>query len=370
MVDHIRGTLLPQGDVRDVFVVDGRVSFSTDERVRSLLDGCFLIPGLVDVHAHLGLRSPAGDDAPADVAVRASAGAHLRAGVLLIREPGSADGGSARFGPQEGLPRVITAGRFLAPPGGFVPTLALHVEPDELPETAAAEVSSGVRWVKIVGDFPAPGGQLRANYPPRVLAAATARVHLLGGRVAIHAMLPEVIEAAIEAGVDSIEHGGMVRREHLPAMAAAGVAWVPTLVAYEGMFNMHRALGATEEVLAPLRDAVAKLPGIVRDAAEAGVTVLAGTDAGIAPHGQILEEISRLRLAGLGPGPALGAASWTARSWLGLPEIEEGAPADLVAYRRNPLEHPEVLAEPALIMLDGRIVLLTVPETEAHPPSR
>lgn len=369
MADHIRGTLLPHGEVRDVFVVDGRIAFSTDEPVRSLLDGCYLIPGLVDAHAHLGLRSPAGDDAPAGAAARASAEAHLRAGVLLIREPGSPDPGSAGLGPHEGLPRTITAGRFLAPPGGFVPSLALRVEADELAEAAAREVASGVRWVKVVGDFPTPGGQPRANYPPRALATAAARVHLLGARIAIHATLPQVIEAAIDAGFDSIEHGVMIRREHVQAMAAAGVAWVPTLVAHEALLKMHRALGASEEGLAPLREAVNRLPDLVREAVGAGVTVLAGTDAGMAPHGLIREEIRRLRRAGLEPDRALGAASWAARSWLGLPGIEEGAPADLVAYRRNPLEHLDALAEPALIMLDGRIVLLALPDAEPTRPA-
>src|SRR5581483_9193879 len=97
-------------------------------------------------------------------------------------------------------------------------------------------------------------GQPRANYPPRALATAAARVHLLGARIAIHATLPQVIEAAIDAGFDSIEHG--------EAMAAAGVAWVPTLVAHEALLKMHRALGASEEGLAPLREAVNRLPDL------------------------------------------------------------------------------------------------------------
>src|SRR5581483_6584918 len=77
----------------------------------------------------------------------------------------------------------------------------------------------------------------------------------------------------------------------------AGVAWVPTLVAHEALLKMHRALGASEEGLAPLREAVNRLPDLVREAAGAGVTVLAGTDAGMAPHGLIREEIRRPRRA-------------------------------------------------------------------------
>ena len=60
--------------------------------------------------------------------------------------------------------------------------------------------------------------------------------------------------------------------------------------------------------------------------------------------------------AGLDAQTALGAASWTARAWLGLPGIEEGAPADLVAFREDPREDPRTLADPALILLDGQLI--------------
>jgi imidazolonepropionase-like amidohydrolase len=60
--------------------------------------------------------------------------------------------------------------------------------------------------------------------------------------------------------------------------------------------------------------------------------------------------------AGFDRGASLAAASWNARAWLGLPNIEEGAPADLVAFRDDPRAEPEALAEPALILLDGRRV--------------
>lgn len=60
--------------------------------------------------------------------------------------------------------------------------------------------------------------------------------------------------------------------------------------------------------------------------------------------------------AGLTPEAAIGAASWDARRFLGLPLIEEGAPADLVAFRSDPRERLDELAHPALIILDGTVV--------------
>ena len=97
-------------------------------------------------------------------------------------------------------------------------------------------------------------------------------------------------------------------------------------------------------------------PRILREAVDAGVTVLAGTDAGMGPHGAIRGEIELLLEAGLEPDVALGAASWVARAFLGLPGIEEGAPADLVAFDGDPLQDHAALAHPRLVLLDGVLV--------------
>jgi imidazolonepropionase-like amidohydrolase len=74
------------------------------------------------------------------------------------------------------------------------------------------------------------------------------------------------------------------------------------------------------------------------------------------PHGAIRGEIELLLGAGLDPEVALGAASWGARAFLGLPGIEEGGPADLVAFRGDPIQDAAVLAEPHLVLLDGVLV--------------
>jgi imidazolonepropionase-like amidohydrolase len=91
----------------------------------------------------------------------------------------------------------------------------------------------------------------------------------------------------------------------------------------------------------------------IAEAAQAGVPVLAGTDAGMGPHGMVRHEIQLLRETGLSPAVALGAGSWTARSFLGLPGIEEGAPADLTAYRDDPRDSLDALASPVAVVLDG-----------------
>ena len=101
---RIQGTLLPSGSSRDVFVVDGRITFEGVEDAETLLEEAVLIPGLVDVHAHLALASPAPDDSSPRQRAEASARAHLDAGVLLIREPGSPDHASNGIGPHVACP--------------------------------------------------------------------------------------------------------------------------------------------------------------------------------------------------------------------------------------------------------------------------
>jgi imidazolonepropionase-like amidohydrolase len=353
---RIRGTVLPDGDVREIFVVDGRITSNGVEDAETLLEDCVLIPGLVDVHAHLTMGSPSPPDAtPVERAVD-TASAHLEAGVLLIREPGSPEHGSRGLS-DVGLPRVITSGRFLAPPGHGVPGLELEVPADRLPEAAEAEFRTGGGWVKVIGDTFVPGPGITQTYPLDALLATAERIHGLGGRLAIHAMSAAAIADAIEAGFDSIEHGTFMEENQLVRLAAQGIAWTPTRSIDRLVRREVREMNWPTDAIADLDRGFDEQPAMVAAAVDAGVTLLAGTDAGAVPHGTIADEVSLIREAGVPPDLALGAASWTARSFLGLPGIQEGAPADLVAYRDDPRTDANVLREPAVRMLGGKLIL-------------
>lgn len=102
-----------------------------------------------------------------------------------------------------------------------------------------------------------------------------------------------------------------------------------------------------------------RLGPVVRAAHEAGVTLLAGTDnygTAVLPHGRVADEVHHLAAAGVPPEAAVGAASWTARSFLGLPCIEQDAPADLVAYERDPRTDLGLLRTPTRVILHGRVI--------------
>jgi imidazolonepropionase-like amidohydrolase len=353
---RIRGTVLPDGGVRDIYVTGDRITFEGQDDVETLVDDVVVLPGLVDAHAHLGLASPSDEPSPRARA-EASARTNLDVGVLLIREPGGPDHASTGIGPNGGLPRVQTAGRFLAPPGTYFPGLAREVADEDAPEAAVEELAAGTGWVKVIGDAPFAQPRISRTYGAETLAEIVGRIHAAGGRCAIHAMESEVIQDAIEAGFDSIEHGSGFRTDQVQAAAERGIAWVPTRIISDGILEMARDVGYPRDEIDRIARYLARQPEVLGAAVDAGVTILAGTDAGMGPHGQVRREVELLVEAGLDPAMAIGAASWTARSFFGLPGIEEGAPADLVAYRDDPREDPGVLADPLLALLDGRVVL-------------
>jgi imidazolonepropionase-like amidohydrolase len=141
-------------------------------------------------------------------------------------------------------------------------------------------------------------------------------------------------------------------------MAARGTAVVPTLVNVEN-FPGFAAAGEKKfpAYASTIRRLYANSGAVVRAAFDAGVPVFAGTDAGggIA-HGVIADEVRALHKAGLPAEAALAAASWSARAWLGLPCIEEGAPADVVVYDTDPRTDLDALRRPQRMLLRGRVV--------------
>lgn len=350
---HIRGVVLPDGVRRDVFVRSGRISFDSSGDARTILDGGYLVPGLVDAHCHLPFNAPAPEGASWEEAARASARLELESGVLVVRDPGGPT--PQGLGPTQGFPRTFTAGRFLAAPGHMFPEHGqVEVDDDQLPEAAEEQFRSSGGWVKVIGDFPIPGKGFEPAFRAETLANVAKRVHSLGGRLAVHAIMSETIAAAVDAGFDSIEHGLMIQPEHVAEMARRGTALTPTMISTPVWLPaVLRQMGIPDGEIDKIVTAVEHHAATVRTAWESGVTLLAGTDSGVVPHGLVRDEIRLLAEAGVPIADAVAAGSWKARSFLGLPGIEEGAPADLVAFERDPLEDPSALARPILIVLDG-----------------
>jgi imidazolonepropionase-like amidohydrolase len=395
MVLHVRGTVLPEREARSLWIDGGVLREDPVAGADTVADGGWLVPGLVDVHTHPGAERP-GD--PFDESVlRQHLTDHAAAGVLLVRAPGAAARIPGWAHDAEGLPRVRSAGPWLATPGRFFPgwgrrvseaglaraaveeaAAALEAAQDaapagRVPETTAGSPPAAVAasaaastpaapraapppgtapvsgWCKIIGDW----AWDEPPVPLAVLREVTRAVHAIGGQVSVHAQTAAGCANAVAAGADSLEHGMHLDPGLLDQMAAQGTALVPTLGAFAASAFRVRAGDP-----GPRRDwylaGWAALPPTARAAYEAGVTVLAGTDTH--PCGTVPQEVERLISAGLPWEAAVGAASWTARAWLGLPGLTDGAPADLVVFDEDPVAHPDVLHHPRRIILRGQIL--------------
>lgn len=350
---HVETKVLPSGDLTDLWIRDG-VFVEGPLDGPTIYAGGYAVPGLVDAHAHLALASPA-PDADDDERARASARAHVEAGVLLVREPGSPNRSSIRISRSGGLPTIVTAGRFLAPPGRYFPGLAREVDDDMLVSAALDELQHSGGWVKVIGDFFDQEGRFSVNFSTETLRETAVQVHEAGGRITMHAMIPDSVQQAIESGFDGVEHGSIVEDGQLEAMASAEITWTPTALIDDVLRD------SAEEMLGS--DGAAFLvAGLeshgesIRQAHELGVRILAGTDAGMNPHGVVAREIRLLHSFGLPNAAAMAAGCWDARTYLGLPGIEIGAPADLVIFPDDPRGDLAVLDHPALILLGGELI--------------
>lgn len=357
---HLRGRALPTGEELDLWVDGDRLRLDPVPGAETVHEGGWLVPGLVDVHTHPGTAGP-GSPLDEDL-LREHGRAHVEAGELLVRAPGTPAPLPAWFGEDEGTPRAQSAGNWLVQPGRFFKGWGREVPGPDVVAALAAAAAEEARhggWAKVVGDWSGtrPDGEKDywPTFPLEAYRAVADAVHLTGGRVTVHAQCPEVTEAAVEAGFDCVEHGMLADRALLERMAERGTALVPTLTIFSNIPG-----SAARRPPGPLRDFITagwdRHPAMVREAHEIGVHLLAGTDAAGRGYGTVAEEVRWLVEAGVPGHAALGAASWDARSYLGMPGLAEGAPADVVAYEEDPRADLTQLARPARVVARGRVV--------------
>lgn len=349
------GPVLPDGEPRDLYVVDGRVTYEQVPGSTSVASG-WIVPGLVDAHCHIGLdeQGPSTDEEAADQAL-----ADRDGGALLIRDCGSALD-TRWMHDRADLPRLIRAGRHIARTRRYIRHYAHEVEPAELAAVAAAEARRGDGWVKLVGDWISRDeGDLAPSFPPEAFAAAITAAHDNGAKVTAHCFGSRVLPGLIDAGIDCIEHGTGLSPELIDAMVARGTALVPTVMQLEKFPEYAAAAGEKfPAYAATMTDLHARRRKTLLSAHEAGVPLYAGSDGGgEARHGNIVGEVIALADLGLSPEAALAAASWKARDWLGWnPGLAEGDPADFLVIPENPLEDLTRLSSPSCIVLRGVVV--------------
>ncbi len=179
---RFRGPVLPDGEARDLYVVEGRVTYEAHAGVDEVTEG-WIVPGLVDAHCHVGLDQHGAVD---EETTEEQAVTDRDAGALLLRDCGSA-ADTAWVHDRDDLPRLIRAGRHIARTKRYIRNYAHEVEPDDLPSYVAREAQRGDGWVKLVGDWiERDSGDLMPSFPAETFAAAIAVAHEHGAKVTAH----------------------------------------------------------------------------------------------------------------------------------------------------------------------------------------
>ena len=345
--------------------------------------GRTVIPGLIDAHDHLASHGYAlatrwGLDEPASTAHLRTARVladTLAMGYTTVRDAGGLDGGF-KLAVEQGLipgPRLVLGLQIISPTGGigdrvspsghgccgaYDPLLPDSVAngPDAVRDVVRTLVRAGADVIKTAttgGASSRPGhGPLDAAFSTAEMEALVTESHALGRRVMCHALGGPGLVAALEAGVDSIEHGCYLDEDPtlLGRMAVQGTFFVPTLTVYV----YHRDSPAPH-VRERARALHAHHVASVQRALELGVPIAAGTDAGGHGHPRNALELKYLVEAGLSPMQALRAATQWAARCLGLDReigtLEKGRQADLVVVDGDPLDDVTVLLDPARIEL-------------------
>ena len=348
-----------------------------------------VLPGLIDTHVHL-TGDPGGDfwkeavepDEWGVVVGAKNARVTVKAGFTTVRDVGSAQETAfvLRRGTAEGLipgPRIIASGPALAIIGGHADVSGFRPEVNDLLSsgftcTGETECAAKVRQASKNGSdlikITATGGVLSQqargldqHFTDAEMRSIAVTAHALGMKVAAHAHGPRGIEAAANAGIDSIEHCTFADAASIKAMKANGTVCVPTLLAFVGV---KEGLGKgvytppVEDKIRMTLESLGKAPTAMR---KAGIPVVFGTDSGVTAHGRNAEEFALMaQYIGMSPREALASATTEAAKLIDLENevgrIAPGYSADLIAVEGDPLADLTTLQNVTWVMARGRVV--------------
>ncbi|PAJ74602.1 Xaa-Pro dipeptidase [Pseudoalteromonas sp. NBT06-2] len=354
------------------------------------LSSHFVLPGLMDMHVHLqGEFSPKNDSeklrmSDADKLVKSAyfAKKTLMAGFTTVRDLGGSPEQSfaLRDDIKKGFlqgPRIIAAGSNVAVTGGHGDVDGMR--PDLLDMHTAQTICDGPydcrratrRAIKYGADVikitstggvlsdtnTGTGQQMADDELTEVVNAA----HALGRKVASHAHAATGINAALRAGVDSIEHGSYADEESIKLFKQTGAYLVPTLMAGDTVVDMAKNSNFMSPVIAAKAirvggDMIANFKRSVK----AGVKIAYGTDSGVSRHGNNAREAVLMYQTGMQPNEIIKSATINAADLIGksdsLGTLETGKIADIIAVDNSPLENIEALLDVDFVMKSGLII--------------
>src|SRR6201987_1054647 len=389
------GVVIVQGDK----IVDAGSNLPIPSAAQVIdLGDTTLAPGFMDAHTHLTAdfsrnynerRLQELDLNVSEQAIRATAFARatVEAGFTTVRDLGSRFVASHEFvdvalrnSINKGVvvgPRMLVATKGIGATGGhFDPTNAFRDflfgrepdytdgianGPDEIRKAVRFEVKNGADVIKAA----VSGGVLSLadevdtpQLTPPEMAALVDESHRLRKKVAVHCHGDEAAREAIEAGVDSIEHGSFMKPETLAIMKRKGTFLTPTLMATEWIMgkleNYPPALQAKAKAAAVARS------DMFRNAVKMGLRISFGTDAAVYPHGQNAKEFKLMVDLGMKPIDALKSATANDAELLGIAQkvatLEKRKLADVIAVPGDPTADITVTERVSFVMKEGKVI--------------
>jgi imidazolonepropionase-like amidohydrolase len=389
------GVVIVQGD--KIVDVGSNVAIPSGAKVIDLGDAT-LSPGFMDAHTHLTFdysgnynerRLKELDLNVSEQAIAAIGFARdtLEAGFTTVRDLGSRFTASKEFvdvalrnAINRGLivgPRMLvatygvgaTGGHFDGTAGfrdmlfGHEPDYSEGIAdgPDEIRKTVRFEIKNGADVIKAAGS----GGVLSLTdevdtpqYTPAEMAALVDEAHRLRKKVAVHCHGDQAAKEAIEAGVDSIEHGSFLKPETLTAAKNKGVYLTPTLMATEYIMSKIDSYPAVLQAKA--KAAGAARSDMFRNAVKIGVKISFGTDAAVFPHGQNAKEFKLMKDLGMAPIDALLSATSVNAELFGIAQkvgtLEKGKLADIIAIPGDPTADITATERVSFVVKEGKII--------------
>lgn len=379
--------------VRDGKIVEIRDGYAEPEAGATAVDlkDRFVLPGLIDMHVHLlgiggdpmraRLEALTRDEQDDVLTGAANARATLMAGFTTVRDLGG-DARSIRAlrdaierGEVPG-PGIVNAGRMISVTGGHGDaTNGIRMEiadairpheisvcdgPDDCRRAVRQQVGLGAQVIKFAatgGVLSNVSGGLGRAMTPEEMRAIIETAHVLGRKVAAHAHAREGIVAAVEAGVDTIDHGSFLDDAAIRLMKARNTWLVPTMLAPATALEQARAGLFPPAIRPKAEEAAAAAIESHRRAIAAGVRIAFGTDTGVSKHGDNAREFALMVRAGMTPTAAIRAATVDAADALGragqLGAIRPGLPADIIAVAGDPTADVTELERVRFVMRRG-----------------